>query len=126
VISGYLGLRKAKKALGAKAFLETWLAQVKAEDWTTSILKYFHGDMTAAQLLELATDNGKLTEAHAYIGMIQMFAGTPVPAKVHFNWVKDNGVKSFVEYDLALAELSRGAAPAKATPATTKKPKRRT
>jgi hypothetical protein len=44
-------------------------------------------------------------------------AGTPAPAKVHFNWVKDNGVKSFVEYDLAFAELNR----ATTTPAKPKK-----
>jgi len=45
IIPGYLGLRKAKKDFGAKAFLQTWLPQVKPEAWTTSILKYFHGDM---------------------------------------------------------------------------------
>ena len=63
--------------------------------------------MTAAQLLGVADTNDKLTEAHAYIGVIQMIAGTPTPAKVHFEWVKANGNKNFVEYDLAIAELNR-------------------
>ena len=107
VLVGYIGLRKSNKAAAAKVFLETWIKQVEPEAWTTKIMRYMHGDLTAAGLLALAVDNGKLTEAHTYIGEMQLFAGTPATAKIHFGWVKENGTKTFSEYTLAIAELNR-------------------
>lgn len=116
VITGYIGLRKAGKAAGAKAFLDNWIKQVEPTAWTTNTLKYFHGELTQAQYLAAAKDNDQLTEAHAYIGEMQLLAHTPAQAKIHFDWVASNGNKNFVEYDLALAELDHIANPA-ASPA---------
>ncbi len=110
IIIGYLGLRKANKVTGAKAFLETWLSQVKPDDWTTKILSYFNGELTSAQLLGLADTNGKLTEAHTYIGEMQLLAGQRANALMHFKWSKEKGEKTFTEYVLAVAELKRLAA----------------
>ena len=107
VIVGYLGLLKSGEKIKADEFLSGWLKQVKDDAWTTKIMRYFHGEITAAQLLALATDNDKLTEAQGYIGEIQLINKSPDTAKVHFEWVRANGNKSFFEYTLALAELKR-------------------
>jgi lipoprotein NlpI len=120
IITGYLGLRKAGKPAEAKAFLDNWIKQVGPDDWTTKTLKYFNGNLTQAQYLGAAKDNDQLTEAHAYIGEAQMLARTPAQAKIHFNWVVQNGNKNFVEYDLAIAEL-KNASKAVSTP-TVKRP----
>jgi lipoprotein NlpI len=107
IIMGYLGLRKAGMPAEAKAFLDGWLPQVDAEAWPTEILRYLAGQSAAEQLLALADDNDKLTEAHAYIGEMQLLASNRPDALAHFQWVRDNGNKEFPEYDLALAELKR-------------------
>ena len=107
IIVGYLGLRKSSATPAAKIFLESWLKQVGPDAWTTQILKYFNGQLTADQLLALATDNDKLTEAHAYIAEVQLLENKNTEALVHFKWVRDNGNKTFTEYTLSIAELKR-------------------
>jgi lipoprotein NlpI len=107
IIVGYLGLLKSGESAKSNEFLSGWVKQVKEDAWTTKIIRYFHGEITAAQLLALATDNDKLTEAHAYIGEIQLINKATDTAKVHFEWVRNNGDKSFFEYTLAIAELKR-------------------
>jgi len=107
VLVGYLGLRKNDKADEAKNFLDGWIRQSNPGAWTTKIMHYFYGDVTEQQLLELAVDNDKLTEAHTYIAAMQLLNGKTSEARDHFNWVKANGNKEFSEYVLAIAELKR-------------------
>ncbi len=116
IMVGYIGLRKGNKAAAAKTFLDKWIKQVEPEEWSTKIMRYMHGDLTDAGLLALAVDNDELTEAHAYVGEMQLLGGMPDLAKVHFNWVKDSGNKTFTEYDFAIAELNRMAEPATKRP----------
>lgn len=104
-IVGYLSLRKAGKAAEAKSFMQNGFKQLDPAAWATKILKYLNGEMTAAQLLALATDDNKLTEAHGYIGEMLLIAGDRTNAAMHFKWVRDRGVKTFNEFDLAVAEL---------------------
>ena len=63
--------------------------------------------MTADELLALADDNDKKTEAHAYIGEILLAENKKAEAVEHFIWVKNNGNKTFVEYHISLEELKR-------------------
>lgn len=107
VIVGYLGLRKSQKTVSASAFVNFWLKQVKADTWTTQILRYFAGQLTAEQLLATAVDNDELTEAHAYIGEMKLFTGDRRSAAEHFRWVELNGNRDFSEYVLATEELER-------------------
>ena len=107
IIVGYLGLRKSGKIVAADTFLNEWQKQVEATAWTTQIMRLLSGQLTAAQLLALAVDNDKLTEAHAYIGEMQLLASNRDAALLHFQWVKDNGNKDFNEFGLAIAELKR-------------------
>ncbi|MCW5957601.1 MAG: tetratricopeptide repeat protein [Pyrinomonadaceae bacterium] len=107
VILGYLSLKKAGKPVEARSFMQNWIKQFDPAAWTTKIMKYLNGEMTSAQLLALATDNDKLTEVHGYIGEMLLIAGDRTNAGLHFKWVRDRGVKTFNEFDLAIAELNR-------------------
>jgi lipoprotein NlpI len=107
IMVGYLGLRKTGDADKADAFLKDWLKLLKPDAWSTQVLKYFDGQMTAEELLALAKDNDTQTEAHAYIGEILLSENKKEEAFEHFNWVKQNGNKTFIEYRISLEELKR-------------------
>ncbi len=104
---GYLALRKAGKTEPAEAFLKEWMRLLKPGAWSTQVLRYFDGQMSAAELLALAKDNDSQTEAHAYIGIILLTENRRDEAFEHFNWVKEKGNQTFVEYQLSLEELKR-------------------
>ncbi len=107
IMIGYLGLRKSGDTTRADTFIKGWLKFVTPGDWSTQVLKYFDGQMTADELLALADDNNKQTEAHAYIGEILLSENKKAEAFEHFNWVKNNGNKKFVEYHISLEGLKR-------------------
>ncbi len=67
----------------------------------------FKRGIQEADLFLLATDNDKLTEAHAYVGLDLSLKGNTEAAFNHLRWVKENGNKNFVEYALALTEIER-------------------
>lgn len=107
VLIGYLGLRKAGKPAEAKSFLTAWTNRFDRMAWTSKLMSFLDGSITDDQLLALATDNGKLTEAHAYIGEMCLLKNDIQQAKTHFNWVLEKGTKGFFEHDLATAEMGR-------------------
>lgn len=107
IMIGYLGLRKMGDTKRADTFIKGWLRLLKPGDWSTQVLRYFDGQMTADELLALADNNDKQTEAHAYIGEILLAENKKAEAFEHFTWVKNIGNKTFVEYRIALEELKR-------------------
>ncbi|MCW5961621.1 MAG: tetratricopeptide repeat protein [Pyrinomonadaceae bacterium] len=107
IMIGYLGLRKTGNTADADTFLKDWLKLLNPGAWSTQILKYFDGQMTAEELLKLANNNDKQTEAHAYIGEILLSEHKKADAFKHFEWVKQNGNKTFIEYRISLEELGR-------------------
>lgn len=91
----------------AAKILEDAAAKLDAAEWPYPVVKYLRREITAEKLLEQATDNDKLTEAHAYVGLDLALAGSDEAALPHLKWVRDNGNRNFVEYPLALSELAR-------------------
>lgn len=106
-LAAYFGYRQAKQDADAAKMLDDALAKYDAEDWPYAVFKYLHRDITAQQLMELANDKGKLTEAHTYIGLDMSLAGRRDEALEHLRWVKENGLRNYVEYPLAVRELVR-------------------
>ncbi|HEX8748150.1 MAG TPA: hypothetical protein VF717_13330 [Pyrinomonadaceae bacterium] len=112
----YFGQRQAQQNSNAEKTVEEALAQTDAGEWPYPVFKYLQRQITAQQLIDLATDNDKQTEAHAYIGLDLSLSGRRDEALEHLRWVRDKGNKDFVEYPLALAELARlGDQPRKST-----------
>ena len=105
VLAGYVSLRKAKKRTEAIDFIDSWIKDATFSEWDMSIIKFLRGDLMEDQLMANADDIRKLTKARTYIGELHMLNGRPELAKPHFIWVRDNGVRLYFEYELAVAEL---------------------
>lgn len=103
----YFGYQQAKRPADAAKILEEAVSKIDATAWPYPVLRYLQRSLTEKELLEQATDNDKLTEAHAYIGLDLSLSGDTAAALPHLQWVKENGNQRFVEYPLALAELGR-------------------
>jgi tetratricopeptide (TPR) repeat protein len=112
-LMSYFGNRKAGRDEAAQKVLAEALAKTDAKTWSLSIIKYLRGDLPEKDLLELATDNDKMTEARAYVGLNLALAGRIDAARPHLEWVVKNGNREFIEYTLAQAELRRITSPKK-------------
>ena len=105
VIVGYLGLRKAGKKPEATEFLRAWGKNTASGTWIYQIYAFLDGRLTAEQFIRLADNKDNLTEAHAYAGEMLLLNSEIEAARLHFEWVRDNGNRDFTEYKLALARL---------------------
>ena len=100
-------LRGAQKeaALGALADIEK---HVKPNSWQAALVAFFRGELSGDTLIARAgRDDGLLTEAHAYVGILESIAGNRDKGLEHLEWVKNSGRKDFIEYGFALGELRR-------------------
>ena len=107
VLAKYFGLKQMDQSSAAIQFLDDSAPRVDAAGWPSPVIQYLRHKLTIEQLLAQATDNDKLTEAHAYAGLEFARSGDRAVALDHLHWVKENGNKNFVEYPLALAEIAR-------------------
>lgn len=107
VLIAHLGYRQAGREAEARSVLEEATKKSDTAAWPYPVVRYFKGELTAEELMEMAGDTGKKTEVHTYAGMDQLLKGKTDEARKHFEWVKEYGNKRFLEYPLAVAELSR-------------------
>ncbi len=103
----HLGYRQAKHDDEARKIIDEAAAHIDSSSWPYKILLYLRHEITAQELIALATNNDKQTEARAYIGTDLLLAGHQDEAHAYLEWVKKNGNKSFVEYALAITEINR-------------------
>jgi|GEM_PF-912661 len=106
-LAAYFGYRQVPRAEDAKKFLDEAATRINTSEWPYPVVRYLQRAINEQELLAQATDNDKLTEAHAYIGLDLSLSGNRDGALTHLRWVKENGNKRFVEYALALTELNR-------------------
>jgi hypothetical protein len=99
---------RAGRATDAADALTEIDAHVKPGSWQAAIAALMRGTVTAEAIVAKAgRDNGQLTEAHAYAGILASIAGRRDDAIKHLQWVKEKGRKDFREYTFALGELRR-------------------
>ncbi|MBC7931608.1 MAG: tetratricopeptide repeat protein [Rubrivivax sp.] len=106
-LAAYLGLLRSRQSAPAARLLEDVPARLDASQWPYPVIRFLRREITKEELLKLATDNDKLTEAHAYVGLYLSLSGETDSALPHLRWVGEHGNKNFVEYPLALAEMKR-------------------
>ena len=106
-IVSIIGYRSAGMDAEAKASVEQAQKRLEPGTWQYNLIRFFAGEITGDELLKIASKNDERTEAHAYIGEDLRLKGFTEEPKTHFQWVKQYGNGTFVEYTLALAELSR-------------------
>ena len=107
VIVAHLGSRLANDKAFAQGILQIAEKEVDTKAWPYPVIAYLQNKMTEPELLGLATDDYKMTEARTYIGMNHVLSGNEDKAVEYFNWVRDKGDKRYFEYPLALSELKR-------------------
>lgn len=113
ILAAYFGYRQSHADEAAGKILDEASGKLETSDWPYPVVRYLQHAINMEELLKQATDNDKLTEAHAYAGLDLSLGGNRDAALPHLRWVKENGNKNFVEYPLALAELGRIEGPSK-------------
>jgi peroxiredoxin len=106
VILGTLAARRAKDEPGAERILKEAADKINP-GWPQPVVKFLRGDIDEAALLKAATDDGKRTEAHCYLGLDDAQKDRRAEALAHFKWIQAHPAKDFSEYTIALAELKR-------------------
>jgi tetratricopeptide (TPR) repeat protein len=91
----------------ARTVLEQARPAAAAIPWTTLVIDYLEGRVTADVLLSSAKSNGEKTEAHTYIGFKSALEGHEDEAVVHFRWAVEQGERTFVQVGMAQRELDR-------------------
>jgi tetratricopeptide (TPR) repeat protein len=99
-------LRLGRQA-DAQAMLKKIEDAVPLGSWQNLLAQFLRGVFSGDQLLDKAKTDGDRTEAHAYIGALSAIQGRQQDALVHLRWVKEHGLKSYVEYRMAAADLER-------------------
>lgn len=91
----------------AKTTLNFSIKRSDTKLWPYPVIRYLSNEINANALLETSNDNDKLTESHAYIALNLILNKKPNEAREHFQWIKENGNKKFIEYTIALNELQK-------------------
>jgi tetratricopeptide (TPR) repeat protein len=104
VLVTHFGDRLQHREQDAREILNDCALKCDPKTWPYPIIRYLRNELAATALLDLATDNDKMTEARTYIGMNLSMLGRFAEALPYFNWVKENGNRNFSEYELAISE----------------------
>lgn len=126
VLVGYFACGLERREQDARKILFDCTTKCDVTVWPYPIIRYLRGEIPQTTLINSATDNDKMTEARAYIGMQLSLAEQSSEALNHFRWVTENGNRDFTEYTLALSESKYialhpkpiEASPSKRTPPT--------
>jgi tetratricopeptide (TPR) repeat protein len=79
VILGHLATRQAEGKGAAREFLGALARDLDASAWPYPVVRFLRGELTEAQLLALAVDTEKATEARCYLGLRHDLEGRPRP-----------------------------------------------
>jgi len=104
VLLAHFGYRLQHREQDARALINDCASKCDTTAWPYPIISYLRDELSANALMDLATDNDKMTEARTYIGLNLSMLGCPQEALVHLNWVAEHGNRDFTEYGLATSE----------------------
>ncbi len=97
----------------APAGLVEAVAKEPPEGWSKNVGRFLIGEMTEEALLYAAAAGDEKTvplrqcEAYFYAGMVRLLKGDSPGARDLFGKCVNTGIKSYAEYDLARAEMTR-------------------
>lgn len=94
-------------AAGGDSVLKQALEKTDRNAWPYPILRYLNKEITQDELLRLADNKDKQTEAYTYVGLNLMLDKKSDEAMTHFKWAKENGNKALAEYKFSLREIDR-------------------
>lgn len=106
-IIGSLLHREGGNDAAARRLLDDAMTKSDAAKWPRPILRYLRGEFSSDELLKLATDNDKETEARAYMGLDLLLKGRREDARTQLRWVQEHGNRDFTEHVAATERLAR-------------------
>ncbi len=107
VIMSAICKRQLKQEPQRIALITQALQTLNSKAWPYPIVLYMSGQTTADAVFQQAFDNDKMTEAKTYIGFDLLANDKATEASPMIIWVKEHGNKTFNEYDLVSALLSK-------------------
>ena len=102
---GAITERKSKDEKAARAVITEALDKCDPALWPYPIVRQLDGKLSADELFKLSTDNEKMTESRAYLGLYLAASGKRDEGLTHLRWVKESGKKDIPEHAMAVAEL---------------------
>jgi lipoprotein NlpI len=107
VLLGHFALRRAHHDGDARRLLDEATTKIDTTDWPYPVIRYLRKEIDGKALLAAATDNDKMTDAQTFLGLDLIESGRSADALPGLKWVRDHGRKSFIEHDIAVAEIDR-------------------
>jgi lipoprotein NlpI len=104
---GHFAARRVGRHDEARRFLDDAATRCDASSWPYPVVRFLRGEINEKELVAMATDRPRATEIRCFLGLHYALSGRPEAAIAQFRWVKENGMASFAEYRIALAELDR-------------------
>lgn len=104
---GSIALRKLGKSAEATSFLVEASHHLSGGAWPSPVVSYLLRKTPAKDLLSAANTNDLASEARTYMGIDLSLDKKGNQAIDQLTWVKNNGNKTFSEYQLALVELNK-------------------
>jgi tetratricopeptide (TPR) repeat protein len=110
---GMLAHWRLGQAADASVLADKVTSGIVPQSWSAVVMQFMQDKLPARDFLARAADVGQRTEAYTYVGIRASIAGRRDEALTQLRWVKENGSRAYMEFDLAEAELRRLEAPAR-------------
>jgi Flp pilus assembly protein TadD len=107
VIIAVLGYRQAGLQIDANILLSQAPKRLEVAAWPFPVIRYLRGEMSVQEVFDLANTSERMIEARVYLGIDLIRQGKHAEAIPYLQWARENGDRKDVEYQMALAELSR-------------------
>ncbi|HKP72001.1 MAG TPA: tetratricopeptide repeat protein [Pyrinomonadaceae bacterium] len=107
VFLAYLAYREHGRDAEADGIVGDAATKCDANVWQQNIFRYLQQGMSESELLSAASNNDRMTDAQALVGLDLLFDGNPAKAANYLRWVRDNGASSDIGYPYVVRQLNR-------------------
>lgn len=91
----------------ARGNLKNELNKIDYTAWPMPLAKFLASDLSKDDMLRSARGETRLTEAHAFAGVLAMLQKETTEANKEFEWVKQRGDRNTLAYAAAMAEMRK-------------------
>jgi tetratricopeptide (TPR) repeat protein len=100
-------LARSRAGEKAAAELEANARRLISKQWPYAVTELYLGRRSTEATLDAADEADDRCEAHFYIGQWHLLKGSPAPARAAFEHAAKTCPQTFIEYEVAVAELKR-------------------
>jgi lipoprotein NlpI len=100
-------LARSRAGEKAAAELEANARRLTSKQWPYAVTELYLGKRSPEATLDAADEADDRCEAYFYIGQWHLLKGSPAPARAAFEYAAKTCPQTFIEYEVAVAELKR-------------------